>query len=63
MPEKKVKSVKFPRKLKIICCGCPEKIPSTSNLVTVSVLNTKIDEVENKIPNVSGLVTKNRLWC
>ena len=56
-----MKSVKFPRKLKIICCGCPEKIPSASNLVTVSVLNTKIGEVENKIPNVSGLVTKNRL--
>ena len=26
-------------------------------LVTTTVLNTKISEVENKIPNISGLVT------
>ena len=29
----------------------------TSGLVTNTVLNTKISEVENKIPNTNGLVT------
>ena len=29
-----------------------------SGLVTTTVLNTKIDEVDNKIPGVSGLVEK-----
>ena len=29
-----------------------------ANLVTATVLNTKIREVENKIPHVSGLVKK-----
>ena len=28
-----------------------------SGLVTTTVLNTKISEAENKIPNTSGLVT------
>ena len=28
-------------------------MPNTSNLVTTTVLNTKISEVENKIPNNS----------
>ena len=30
-----------------------------SGLVTTTVLNTKISEVENKIPNTNGLVTAN----
>ena len=34
------------------------KIPDTSGLVTTTVLNTKIGEVENKIPVVRGLVKK-----
>ena len=38
------------------------KIPDVSGLVTETVINTKINEVENKIPNASGLVKqKNRL--
>ena len=31
-----------------------KKIPDTSGLVTTTVLNTKISEVENKILNASG---------
>ena len=34
------------------------KIPGTSVLVTTSVLNTKIGEVENKIPDVSDIGKK-----
>ena len=34
------------------------KIPDVSELVTTTVLNTEISEVENKIPNASGLVKK-----
>ena len=34
-----------------------KKIPDASGLVPVTVLNTKISEVENKIPNTSSLVT------
>ena len=33
-----------------------KKISDTSDLVTATVLNTKISEVKNKIPNKSGLV-------
>ena len=33
-----------------------KKIPDVSSLVT-TLLNTKISEVENKIPNTSGVVT------
>ena len=33
------------------------KIPTTSNLVTTTVLNTKINEVENKIPDKSKYIT------
>ena len=33
------------------------KIPNTSNLVTKIVLNTKISEVENKIPDYSKYTT------
>ena len=33
-------------------------MPDVSGLLTTTVLNTKISEVENKIPNVSGLVKK-----
>ena len=33
-----------------------KKIPDTSGLVTTTVLNTKISEVENKIPNTGNLV-------
>ena len=33
------------------------KIVNTSGLVTATVLNTKISEVENKIPGTSGFVT------
>ena len=39
-----------------------KKVPDTSSLVTTTVLNTKFKEVENKIPNVSGLLKKT-LWC
>ena len=31
---------------------------ASSGLVTTTILNTKIEEVENKIPGVSGLVKK-----
>ena len=34
------------------------KILDTSGLVTTAVLNTKIKEVEDKIPNVSVLVQR-----
>ena len=34
------------------------KIPDTSGLVSTTVLNTKIGEVESKIPCVSGFVKK-----
>ena len=34
------------------------KIPDTIGLVTTTVLKIKIDEAENKAPNVSGLVKK-----
>ena len=34
-----------------------KKIPDVSSLVTTTVLNTKISEVENKILNTSSLVT------
>ena len=33
-------------------------MPDPSSLVNTTVLNTKISEVENKIPSVSGLVRK-----
>ena len=33
------------------------KKTDTSGLVTTTVLNTKINEAENKIPDTSGLVT------
>ena len=36
-------------------------MPDTSALVTTTVLNTKISEVENKIPNTINLVTTNLL--
>ena len=35
-----------------------KKIPGTSGLVTTTVLNTKINEVENEIPSVTSLVQK-----
>ena len=34
-----------------------KKIPDTSGLVTITVLNTKINKVKNKIPDTSNLVT------
>ena len=34
-----------------------KKIPDTSGLVTTTVFNTKIFEVENKMSHTSGLVT------
>ena len=34
-----------------------KKIPDTISLVTTTVLNTKLSEVENKTPNTSSLVT------
>ena len=34
-----------------------KKIPDTSGLVTTTVLNTKLSEVENKISDTSNLVT------
>ena len=38
-----------------------KKILTTSGLVTTTDLNTKISEVENKIPDTSNLVTTNVL--
>ena len=38
-----------------------KQIQGTSGLVTTTVLNTKINEVENKLPNTSNLVTTNVL--
>ena len=35
-----------------------KKLPGVRALIATSVLNTKIGEVENKIPDVSGLVKK-----
>ena len=32
-------------------------MPDTSSLLTTTILNTKISEVENKIPDTSNLVT------
>ena len=34
-----------------------KKLPDTIGLVTATVLNTKISEVENKIPNNSKYIT------
>ena len=34
-----------------------KKIPDVSYLVTTTVLNTEISEVENKIPDTGSLVT------
>ena len=38
-----------------------KKIPDTSGLVTLTVLNTKSSEVENKILNTSNLATTTAL--
>ena len=37
------------------------KIPNTINLVKKSDYNTKISEIENKIPSISGLATTSAL--
>ena len=34
-----------------------KKLQATSGLLTTTVLNTKISEAENKIPDTSSLVT------
>ena len=34
-----------------------DKMPDISNLATKTVLDTKINEVKNEIPSISGLVT------
>ena len=34
------------------------KIPDTSGLVTITVVNTKIGKIENKITDINGLVKK-----
>ena len=34
-----------------------KKIPDTTGLVTSTILNTEISEIENKMPNTSSLVT------
>ena len=34
-----------------------KKMPKVSSLVTTTILNAKIGEVESKIPNTKGLVT------
>ena len=34
-----------------------KKVPDTSSLVTTTVLNTKISEAENKIPNHDKYIT------
>ena len=36
-------------------------IVDTNGLVTITVLNTKISEVDNEIPDTSGLLTTNVL--
>ena len=33
-----------------------DKIPDISNLASKTILNTKINEVKNEIPNITGLV-------
>ena len=38
-----------------------KKIPDVSGLLTTTVLNTKIIEVENKIHDVTGLVKKKNI--
>ena len=38
-------------------CEVENKIPNTSNLVTTIVLNTKTNEVGNKIPENSKYIT------
>ena len=40
-----------------------KKNPDTSKLVKKSDYNAKIDELENKAPSVSGLVTTSALNC
>ena len=40
--------------LEKIIADVDEKIPDTSSLVTTTVLNTKINEAENKIPNTKN---------
>ena len=37
------------------------KIPNASNFVKKSDCNTKIREIENKIPSISGLATTSAL--
>ena len=34
-----------------------KKIPDTNSLVNTTVLNTKVNEVENKVLDTNGLVT------
>ena len=38
-----------------------KKIADTSSLVTTTVMNTKISEVDNKILDTSSLVTTNQI--
>ena len=38
-----------------------DKIPDISNLATKSNLNTKINEVKNEIPSITGLATTSAL--
>ena len=38
-----------------------DKIPDISNLATKSNLNTKINEVKNEIPSITGLATSSAL--
>ena len=36
-------------------------MPDISNLATKTILNTKINEVKNNIPNITGLATTSAL--
>ena len=38
-----------------------DKIPDISNLATKTILNTKINEVKNNIPSITGLATTSAL--
>ena len=38
-----------------------DKIPDMTNLTTKTILNTKVNEVKNEIPNISGLATTSAL--
>ena len=54
---KLVKKTKYTAKIKSI----EDKIPDITNLAIKIILNTKINEVKNEIPSISGLATNSAL--